>query len=192
LNVPAAGATLRTTTFEPAGIIGGGQIGYNWQLSRWVFGVETDIQSSGQRTDGQLTHPGGTFATPGALLVVPPATVAYTEKLDWFGTVRGRVGYAMDRWLPYVTAGFAYGHGTIGGTATAGPFIGSLETGKSYAGWTAGAGIEWAFWRRWSAKVEYLHIDFGDGPTVPIGALLNLTTGRLTDEIVRVGLNYRF
>jgi outer membrane immunogenic protein len=152
------------------GLIGGGQIGYNWQLNNLVLGVEADFQGSGQRGDGGVA-----------------GVANYTSKLDWFGTVRGRVGYAFDRWLPYVTGGYAYGHGDFSGTTGAGGF----STSNNYSGWAAGAGIEYAFLNNWSTKLEYLHVDFGNGPSAVTGAG-TVGGNRLTDDIVRVGLNYKF
>ncbi len=63
---------------------------------------------------------------------------------------------------------------------------------KTYDGWTVGGGLEYAFMNNWSAKLEYLYIDFGDGPTVPVTAAVNIVAGKMTDNIVRVGLNYKF
>ena len=117
--------------------------------------------------------------------------MTYTDKLDWFGTVRSRVGWASDRWLPYLTGGWAYGHGSISGTSTGG--VASTFSGsKTYSGWTIGGGLEYAYNNHWSTKVEYLYIDFGNGPTVPVTAALNVVSGKLTDNILRVGVNYKF
>jgi outer membrane immunogenic protein len=191
LRSTATGAALLTNSLDLDGVIGGGQVGYNWQFNRWLLGIEADIQGSGQRA-------GGAFATPAALVcgvacvLVPGDSVAYQDKLDWFGTVRGRVGWVMDRWVPYVTGGLAYGQGTIGGTATVGGVATAFNTSKDYVGWTVGGGAEWAFADRWSAKVEYLYIDFGRGPTIPLSPALNITTGHMTDNIGRVGVNFHF
>jgi outer membrane immunogenic protein len=75
---------------------------------------------------------------------------------------------------------------TSGGTTTG--FSGS----RNYSGWTVGGGVEWAFMNNWSAKLEYLFIDFGDGPTLSATPALNIVSGRLTDNIVRAGVNYKF
>jgi outer membrane immunogenic protein len=153
------------------GIIGGGQIGYNWQINQIVFGLEADFQGSGQKGDGSFT---------GAPGIIPA------------GTVRGRVGYAFDRWLPYVTAGWAYGHGSVGGTATGG-VVGTGSVSSTYSGWALGGGVEYAFLNNWSAKLEYLHLDFGNAPSVALApSAAVLSGGKLTDDIMRVGVNYRF
>lgn len=162
------------------GIIGGGQIGFNWQADQWVFGVEGDFQGSGQKAHGSFFNP------------VIPATADFNNKLSWFGTLRVRGGYAFDCWLPYVTAGLAYGHSEVGGTSSVG--TPSVSAVQNYKGWTVGGGIEWAFLDRWSVKAEYLYIDFGTGPTVVVDGVgnLNLVNAKLIDNVARVGANYRF
>jgi outer membrane immunogenic protein len=182
-------AIAGTGTLSPSvdGVIGGGQIGVNWQEkgSPWVAGIELDIQGSGQSGNG----------TYGAILLATDA-LPFKDELQWFGTVRGRFGYAfgdMGRWLAYGTFGLAYGGAKLSGSGTvAGVGVGFSQTGNP-VGFTAGAGLEWAFADRWSAKLEYLYIDFlSGGPTVALPGGVNLTTGDLTDNIVRVGANYHF
>jgi outer membrane immunogenic protein len=190
-SLVSGGATLFSDTVHPDGVIGGGQLGYNWQVNQWVLGLEADFQGSGQKDDGTYFDPGCC-----AIAVIrPAASVAYTDKLDWFGTVRGRIGYAMGatgNWLPYVTAGWAFGHGEISGTTTSGAVVTSFSGSQDYSGWTVGGGVEWAFQNNWSAKFEYLYVDFGNGPTVPASAALTLVSGKMTDNIVRLGVNYKF
>jgi len=182
------GVVSATNSDHIDGVIGGGQIGFNWQYNQWVVGLEADIQGSGQKGDGSFFLPGG-----GVLLVIPSTSISYEDKLNWFGTVRGRFGWAFDRWLPYITGGWAFGHGEINGTTAIGAAAASSFSGsKDYSGWTIGGGVEWAFYDRWSAKLEYLYIDFGDGPTVAVSPTLNIVSGKLTDNIVRAGLNYKF
>jgi outer membrane immunogenic protein len=182
----ATGTTLFSNSRDLDGVIGGGQIGWNWQGSGspWVFGLEADIQGSGQNSRNSFAPllPGGTGAS-------------YEDKLEWFGTVRGRVGYAMGdqgRWLPYITGGLAYGQGNINGSATSALGGVAFDSTNTYVGWTVGAGVEWAFWQRWSAKFEYLYMDLGHGPTIALATGGNVTTGRMTDNIVRGGVNLRF
>ncbi len=184
-----AGVVAFSNSDHINGVIGGGQIGYNWQASQWVFGLEADFQGAGQKGDGSFFIPpvGGNLA-----LVIPSTSIAYEDKLGWFGTVRGRVGYAFDRWLPYVTGGWAFGHGEINGTRTTGGVSTTFSGSQDYSGWTVGGGVEWAFANNWSAKIEYLYIDFGNGPTVPVTTVVNVVSGKMTDNIVRLGVNYKF
>jgi outer membrane immunogenic protein len=190
VTVPG-GATLFSNSDKLNGFIGGGQIGYNWQTDHWVFGIEADFQGSAQKADG-----GFVLAPIVGAAAFPGLTVAYTDKLEWFGTVRGRVGYAFDRWLPYITGGWAYGHGNISGTGTTTPAgtVLAFSASQDYSGWTVGGGVEWAFMDHWSAKAEYLYINFGNGPTVTANGAgtLAIVSGKMTDNIARLGINYKF
>jgi outer membrane immunogenic protein len=176
----ATGGTAASGSVSPDGFIIGDQIGYNWQVNQWVFGLEADFQGSTQKEDG-------------APLTALGSTVTYTSRLRWFGTVRGRVGYAFDRFLPYITGGWAYGDARIDGVATTGVTTRNFENDDTVSGWTVGAGIEWAILDHWSAKAEYLYINFEDGPSgLATAATLNISGTNLTESIARVGLNYRF
>jgi len=155
------------------GFLGGIQAGYNWQMGNWVLGFETDFD--GSAGDGNLG--GGPAATP----------LAATAKTPWFGTVRGRIGYAAGRWLIYGTGGGIYMNekldGTIGG-------VGFSSSTTAWS-WVAGAGVETMLWDpRWSAKVEYLHAGTPDEVPTPPGT--TGITGNINTDMVRVGLNYRF
>jgi outer membrane immunogenic protein len=202
------------------GALGGIQIGYNWQTGRYVFGIETDFDATGQ--SGNQTFNGGAFLGFGA---PAPVTAVYTEKLSWLGTFRGRVGIASDRTLFYATGGLAYGEVKSTGSATisgvsslpcTAPFpaistcpFGNWNNSADKTGWTFGGGIEQAFAGNWSVKVEYLYVDLGRVNTAfatlpgcfgaPGGTLCSPTapgTGtinsKITDNIVRVGINYKF
>ena len=178
--------TGSTTSTSINGVIGGGQIGYNWQFNQIVLGIEADIQASGEKGDFTANN-----VTVGGVTVIGTAT----EKLDYFGTVRGRVGYAWAQYLAYFTGGWAYGHASFSDTAAA---LGANDVfsgpGSMANGWTVGGGLEWAFLDRWSAKIEYLYVDFGsDSRTSITNTRRNFTgiSNDLTDNIVRIGLNYR-
>jgi outer membrane immunogenic protein len=176
-----ANAGFGSATVEPGvggssssnldGITGGGQIGYNWQLGATplLFGIEADIQASSQdRSDSAF------------------AVLTVGQELQWFGTVRGRLGYTVGPWLFYGTGGYAYGRYKM--TVT-GPLNGSGSTRPD--GWTLGGGVEWMVMPRWSIKAEYLYMDFGTQSLTFAGGLLTAQTD-LTDQVVRVGLNYHF
>lgn len=161
------------------GIVGGGQIGYNWQLdSRWVAGLEADFQGTGQK--GNIN-----FATGGV-----PYTLS--QQIDWFGTVRGRVGFlAAPTVMVYGTGGLAYGD--VKSSVTAGTFPTTSATNTN-VGWTAGAGVEGALGGNWTAKLEYLYVDLGKatGSLTATPALTQNYSSHVTDNVVRVGINYRW
>ena len=156
-----------------SGVLGGVQAGYNWQMGAFVVGVETDFQGTG--ADGTMR---GTLA-PGA---VP---VTGTTETPWFGTIRGRLGYAADRWLFYVTGGGAYSENKVSGTRGAVPFSASA-VGWS---WTVGGGVETALTNNWSVKGEYLYIGAPDKLPLPAGVGV---TGDAESHVFRLGVNYRF
>jgi outer membrane immunogenic protein len=187
------------------GVIGGGQIGFNWQSDkRWVFGLEADFQGSGQKGSNNFSYP---YVTGGQPFSV---NEALSSKIPWFGTVRGRAGVLVaPNMLLYVTGGLAYGKISTSAivtntfaqffqTCACGYF--SFDDATTKAGWTLGAGVEGAIPNTsdWTWKAEYLYIDFGtvSGNGVQIGLAgagfpFSWST-KVTDNIVRVGLNYRF
>jgi outer membrane immunogenic protein len=168
-NITNAGLA-DTFSVKGNGFIGGGQLGGNYQWGNGVFGLEADFQGSagsGTLTDGN-------------------AAISATAKNPWAGTVRGRVGYAFDRILFYGTGGVVYGSQTLNGVANGVGF----STSSTYVTWTAGAGVEWAFYGPWSAKLEYLYI--GSPSTAPTIPGVTGGSGSASTNIVRAGLNYHF
>jgi outer membrane immunogenic protein len=154
------------------GFVDGGTVGYNFQTGRAVIGFEGDYDWSNIK------------ASSTAGLCAASATGCQTSN-NWIATVRGRMGYAFDRFLPYVTGGFAYGN--VKTTADFGSDVGNR------AGYTIGAGLEYSMVGNWTAKVEYLFVDLSDHhcsttcgfPQTPIAATFR-------ENFVRFGLNYRF
>jgi len=202
---PLNGVALATGTGAGRDMNGGlfgGQIGYNWQMSNWVFGLEADAQWTGQKGNTTVLCPvAGCFNTAFA---ATGTSATLQDKLDWFATFRGRLGFTVTpNVLLYATGGAAWGEveTSLGLTAvtTAGvPFtvLGSNKTDRF--GWTVGGGIEAMFAPNWSAKLEYLYLDMGSisnsvvMPTasgLPLGANV---TSRITDNIFRAGINYHF
>jgi outer membrane immunogenic protein len=210
-------------SLKPAGLIGGGQIGWNSQVGNWVFGLEADWQASGQKDDRNRSDAFDFVTTTTPPFVVTGTSETNLEaRLKWFGTVRGRLGYAWDSVMVYGTGGLAYGKfnvsgvNTVSGTATCvatavvcvapepvTPFsqTTSLSSSKNKAGWTLGAGVEGAaFAPGWTWKAEYLYLDFGKidqsfatAASAPITTSGLVTTStRVTDHILRFGVNYRF
>ena len=180
------------------GVVGGGQIGYNWQGSpNWVYGLEADWQAASQKAS--QSH-----SDPYVSLGFSALSTTYEAKISWFGTLRGRVGYAWDRLLIYGTGGLAYGGLRLAGTLTdSGTFLGAPFSGtapfavsKVDAGWTAGAGVEGEIINNWTWKLEYLYVDRGSigvcAPGPPVSTDTVTAHARFTDNILRVGVNLRF
>jgi len=161
------GAVTATESERLKGVVGGGQVGYNWQTGNVVFGLEADIQATGQKNT----------ATVGG--------VTFTDKLPWFATLRGRLGLAFDRSLIYVTGGG--GLANVKSEATVGAVTVSESDTRGL--WTIGAGVEQALWANVTAKVEYLYLDTGSERTT-VGA--NVLDSRIKDHVLRAGLNFRF
>ncbi len=176
---------------SPSGALGGGQIGYNWQQGHIVFGVEADADAAG-------VH-GESAAMANAVSVVATEGTVKSD-LDYFGTLRGRVGYATGSWLFYGTGGFAFGgvEDRVRASSTDGtlPSVPSYGAGssKTAAGWAAGAGAEFALTKEWSLKTEYLHMDLGSTEltVAPFAAPLATLTVHHGYDIVRGGVNYHF
>jgi outer membrane immunogenic protein len=165
----ASGAAGAFTTGTQDGWLVGGTLGYNFQAGYWVWGVEGDIAWSSIKGNA-------------ANVAVCPGGCSFKD--TYFGTIRGRIGYGFERWLPYVTAG-----GAFGGVKVEPVGMGSSTSGSF--GWTVGAGVEYAFLGNWSAKLEYLYADLGKS-TCSAAVCGADTDVEPTLSLVRVGLNYRF
>jgi outer membrane immunogenic protein len=202
--------SINSARFNMDGAIAGGQLGYNWQSSNWVFGLEADLQWSDEKgraaylcastgVAGGVCFPGVTAVPAGTL----GTALTYAQHLQWFGTVRGRAGVSVTpQTLLYVTGGLAYGSikttASITSTNAAQAVISAVGSNTdTRIGWTVGAGAEFMLNRNWSAKIEYLYMDLGDfnninftlAPLAPIGVR---TSSNFPDHIARVGINYRW
>jgi outer membrane immunogenic protein len=171
------------------GVIGGLQIGGNWQTGNAVFGLEADIQGTGQSTSGSA--PGLiTIVNPNVSAIPLAVTAAYNNKLSSFGTVRGRVGIAATRVLIYLTGGMVYGSWRSDLALTG---LGAMSFPTSWNGGVLGGGVEAAVLDNITLKAEYLYFESRSSvnPFNPPGAALNVNR-RLQDNIFRVGVNYLF
>jgi outer membrane immunogenic protein len=170
-----------------SGVIVGGQIGYNWIVSpQWLLGLESDWSYTGIKGahDASAVFPGTPFGS------------GFHSDLNshWLATVRGRIGYTAGDWLFYGAGGLAIA-GLRTNDAFSIPEVGlfiSNSSSSSNAGWTAGGGVEYAFSRAWSAKVEYLYVDVkgNDYVLVPPDVSVAVHHDHLREHIVRVGVNY--
>jgi outer membrane immunogenic protein len=171
--------------YNVSGGLVGGTAGYNWQITNWLIGLEGDF--SWANIKGNANE----------ILPFTPAVVIGTKE-NWVGTGRVRIGMTADRWLVYATGGFAAAsvQGTINAAAVTGNTFTDTQTRW---GWTGGGGVEYAFFGKWSAKLEYLYAKFQSkgyfNPSPALAAGLNLVTRSdipLNNNIIRVGVNYRF
>ena len=194
--------TLFTTSASSNldGVVGGGQVGYNWQTQNWVWGLEADIQGTDERGSRDITCPIGACTPPivGALFVPGPAVPAtLSQKIDWFGTVRARGGILVTpRVLLYATGGLAYGNVNTSETIAGVGF----SNDDLRVGYSVGAGIEGAIGGNWTARLEYLYVDLGRtsgsfATTIAAfggGTVTSNYNSRITDNVLRVGVNYKF
>ena len=194
-----AGTVLLTTPDRSNldGVVGGGQIGYNWQMQNWLWGLEADIQGTGEKGSRDFVCAAVTCLPPAAL-ALNPLTGTLTQKIDWFGTVRGRIGALVTPTvLLYATGGLAYGEVNSGATINT---LTGFSTSSTNVGWTLGAGVEGVISGNWTAKLEYLYVDLGRvsgsfATTITAlggGVISNNFSSRVTDNVVRAGINYHF
>jgi opacity protein-like surface antigen len=193
-----------TSSFRLAGILGGGEIGYNYQMGPWVLGLEGDLawtNARGSKACGNLVSNVG----------AAPANALFNstchDNLDWLATVTGRAGYAWGRALYYIKAGAAWTHEEFSVTCNNGPINGitffsqncfspagnlfnTISASDNRTGWTAGFGTEFALTNNWSAKAETNYLGFGSrGLTLSDGTFVN---SKLNFWEAKIGVNYRF
>jgi outer membrane immunogenic protein len=170
VNAGGAWSSAGSNFGDASGFVGGGQIGYNWQAlgSPLVLGLEADFQGTSLKNS----------ATVGAF--------TGEAKVPAFGTVRGRIGYAWDRFMVYGTGGWAYSKTEASVTA---PGFAASDS-KWGSGYTLGGGLEWAFAGPWSLKAEYLYVK-ARSVDLTLGGV-GVSTGDYHYNVVRAGLNYRF
>ena len=156
-NLGWAWGSVDNNVTRPSGLVGGAQAGYNFQTGSWVFGIEGDIQATGASD----TFAPWKFSNP------------------WFGTVRGRAGWAFNNILVYGTAGLAFGE-------LRGETFGLSET-HTNAGWTAGLGAEFGFAPNWTTRLEFLFVDLNNNNFTITGVQNGYHFG-----LLRAGVNYRF
>jgi outer membrane immunogenic protein len=183
------GATtaITTTSTNPTGAVVGGQIGCDYQFAQsWVVGIEGS--ASGSTMKGSKTVP---------LRDSPPDSALVTARTDFLASVTGRLGYAMDNVLVYAKGGVAWAGDKydVSGTFTNLAATSFLFQGPdTRVGWTAGAGLQWAFSRHWSASLEYDYYDFGNRSVLMTEQLTGAGTGVLdikqTVQVVKLGLNF--
>jgi outer membrane immunogenic protein len=198
-TVVVPGGTPVSQSFNLSGFIGGGTLGCNWQAGMWVFGIEGD---------GSATNKSGQ-AFPAVISLGNGVTVNEADQFEmqerWLVTARGKLGLAG--WLPwfgdktmvYITGGGAWAKIDSSLAVIGNPIPTGFSQSDTRSGWTIGGGLEYALGYGWSAKSEFLYVDFGNWNTVtctagagcPVGTITNMNVN-LKDYIWRAGLNYKF
>lgn len=166
-----ASASGLSADMSPDGAVVGGQLGYNYQIQKFVVGAEADIAWSGMK---------------GSLVSATSCATQCETKNPWLGTARARVGMPFGdtgAWLPYVTGGLAYGDVEVSD--------GGLTRKSTQWGWTVGGGLEMMFAPAWSARVEYLYVDLGKFTTIGDGTAPPFDV-KYHANLVRGGVNYHF
>jgi outer membrane immunogenic protein len=186
------GTRVNANTFFPAGfaesttnlsgVEGGGQFGFNYEVSRWVLGVEGNFGAADINGSASDTN-----------ILGAPGVSTHNFKIQWVDDVTGRVGYDWNNWLFYGKGGWAWAgtSANVTNTAVGAP---TSQGNDTLNGWTAGGGIEWMFLKNWSAKAEYQHFDFGTQQVNRIAStgFVNVVNSSLKTDLVRVGVNYHF
>lgn len=230
-NTFTVGSASEKTALDS--VLGGIQAGYNFASSKWIIGAEADLQFGRQTGNTLLVSPLNGSLCNNVILPSGPCSVspitptlvngsistAQESSIDWFGTVRGRVGYLVsDHLLLFGTGGLAYGQVSVSTTTNTAvsvsrgndfaPGSASASQSKANIGFTLGAGLQGAlpsFSPNWTWKVEYLYVDLGSVDTITPFALVRdggsayytpitgpaVTHTRFTENILRIGLNYR-
>ena len=158
---------------QGGGFVGGAQAGYNYLVGPVLLGGEVDFQ--------------GSTLTQGISGGAGPSFIGATSAIPWFSTFRGRAGYPLGSFMPYVTGGAVWGHQSLSGTdSISGPFSAS----NNFWTWTVGGGVEGKLTDQWSAKLEYLYMGTPDTPlSTPATTSIN---EHAVGNLLRVGLNYKF
>jgi outer membrane immunogenic protein len=198
INYPAI-QSVGTQNRSSTGFLGGIQAGYNWQISNFLLGIESDIAWTDVKNTGSASAPYPVSS--------PPSSFSWgaSVRQDFFATLRGRAGFTADRTLIYVTGGLAISEVKFGKTFTdnylfpSGAF-GQVSVNKLMTGWTIGIGVEQAITTNWTIKAEYLYADLGSisgtglitHPSYPLYADSFTASAHITDNIFRVGANYKF
>jgi outer membrane immunogenic protein len=177
---------------KPAGVLGGGQIGYDWQPSPTVvLGVVTDLDASGMKgSAASAVFPAGTVLT----------IQSNAAQIKWVGTTRVKIGFTSNRWLVYGTGGLAYGRvseqNAFNCVGCGGTVIFSGSNSATHVGEAIGAGLEYGLTPNWTIGAEYLYFDLGKVSTtasdINAPGVTFTSTAKIQSSVIRVNLDYKF
>ncbi|MFG1319039.1 outer membrane protein [Xanthobacter autotrophicus] len=179
--------SAESRSVNSSGFFVGGQIGYNYQFANnVVIGVETDLQWSNIE---------GNYSANNATYYGYAESFNAGASVDYFGTIRARLGYAFDRFLPYITGGAAYGKTKLdlNSTDSYGNFYTASGSSTNW-GWTVGAGVEYAITNNWTFKTEYLYVDLGSTDYTYAYDVNDVVAGSVDTKFhtIKAGVNYKF
>lgn len=169
--------------------VAGAHAGYNWQQGSWVYGLETDLSG----TDLKSSMSGGLSG----INPCPGDTAGTKAKIDWYGTVRGRAGWAADKMLFYATGGFAYGNVDLSSNYTVSGLSLNSQTSSVRTGWVAGGGIEYMVRPDLTLNLGYQYVDLGtaslaSSTTDGFSLVGQTASAHAAFHLVTVGFNWRF
>jgi opacity protein-like surface antigen len=169
---------------NPGGAVGGAQLGYNYQFSSWLLGIEAEFD--GTDAQGSTNFVGPATAGPGT-----STSLAVFGDHRWYATLSGRVGYAMGSLLLYAKGGGAWMNADYKlGVTTSGVTVNS-SIANTRTGWNAGVGLEYPLFPKWSAKLEYDYLDFGTS-TLNLADVAIPASFKTQVNEIKIGLNYHF
>jgi outer membrane immunogenic protein len=191
-NAFAPVGTDLTGNFDVNGPVGGAQGGCNYQTGAWVWGVEVD--------GGWSSASGQAATAANAIALGANPNFLFTTNERWLATARGRLGYAADRWMWYVTGGAAWSGFDLNNSNGTGAATAQRQPSRvNKTGWVVGLGTEYALLGGWSVKSEWLYANFGTMRYGDEAGIVNGCTAgcfnadvKMQEYIWRVGLNYRF
>lgn len=166
--------------FNSNGFLGGVHAGYLWQSGQLVYGLEMDF--TGADIDNTVANS-----------MIPGSDESFSTSIDWFGTTRARLGYSIDRFLPFVTGGVAFGHVKSSYDDNDAGQDNHAVADDVVAGWTVGAGAQYALTDNWSLRAEYLYVDLEDSQgSFETGGDSFRYDFDNNIHVVRLGASYRF
>jgi outer membrane immunogenic protein len=186
---PAPIFTSGSNSDSASSWVAGGRAGYNWQGGAWVYGLEADISAMHLNTDMNTILP---FSVP-----IPPLTANTNAEVDWYGTLRGRLGWSSGPVLFYGTGGLAYGRVELNSSISASPLFLSSQTSSVKVGWVAGGGIEYMWRPDVILNIGYQYVDLGTvslaSSTAGFGGTLSQSASAHAQfHVATIGLNWKF
>jgi outer membrane immunogenic protein len=190
-----APVTIASANHNAQSPLFGGQVGYNLQAGSWVFGVEGDV-------DGADITASQAIVFPASSLLGAGGNGFLTQKQEWLASVRGRIGYTVDRGMIYFTAGEAWTNVKIGagatilGTGAPGDVASPVSINTTRSGYVIGGGYERMIDANWLVRAEYLYYGFtgvvsGSNSFPVLPAIVTANAPKFNTSVARIGISYK-